>query len=184
MRLLEILLLTLGGLWQGFRQDFNLLEIVLIAGGLFLIAKATHEIHAEVETQDDEAQDARRSGAFFWVILQIVVVDIVFSLDSFITAIGMAQDLEIMIAAVVIEHVAGAMGNIALVALIMALCDLRFSAFQYALLSAIALLPRYSLGYPAGWIADHGGWYTYYVVSFLIALPGLALVWAKRDAIT
>ena len=88
-----------------------------------------------------------------------------------------------MIAAVVIEHVAGAMGNIALVALIMALCDLRFSAFQYALLSAIALLPRYSLGYPAGWIADHGGWYTYYVVSFLIALPGLALVWAKRDAI-
>ena len=89
----------------------------------------------------------------------------------------------IMIAAVVIEHVAGAMGNIALVALIMALCDLRFSAFQYALLSAIALLPRYSLGYPAGWIADHGGWYTYYVVSFLIALPGLALVWAKRDAI-
>jgi len=89
----------------------------------------------------------------------------------------------IMIAAVVIEHVAGAMGNIALVALIMALCDLRFSAFQYALLSAIALLPRYSLGYPAGWIADHGGWYTYYVVSFLIALPGLALVWAKRDSI-
>jgi MFS transporter, PAT family, beta-lactamase induction signal transducer AmpG len=86
----------------------------------------------------------------------------------------------IMIAAVVIEHVAGAMGNIALVALIMAMCDVRYSAFQYALLSALALLPRYSLGYPAGWVADHGGWYLYYVTSFVIALPGLALVWWKR----
>jgi PAT family beta-lactamase induction signal transducer AmpG len=89
----------------------------------------------------------------------------------------------IMVAAVSIEHVAGAMGNIALVALIMALCDVRYSAFQYALLSSIALLPRYSLGYPAGWVADHGGWYTYYVVSFLIALPGLAVVWLTRSKI-
>ena len=89
----------------------------------------------------------------------------------------------IMVMAVVIEHVAGAMGNIALVALIMALCDVRYSAFQYALLSAIALLPRYSLGYPAGWIADHGGWYVYYVTSFALALPGLAMVWLTRARI-
>jgi PAT family beta-lactamase induction signal transducer AmpG len=90
----------------------------------------------------------------------------------------------IMVVAVVVEHIAGAMGNIALVALIMALCDVRYSAFQYALLSAIALLPRYSLGYPAGWIADHGGWYVYYVTSFVIALPGLAMVWLTRARIT
>jgi MFS transporter, PAT family, beta-lactamase induction signal transducer AmpG len=89
----------------------------------------------------------------------------------------------IMGLAVVIEHVAGAMGNIALVALIMALCDVRYSAFQYALLSAIALLPRYSLGFPAGWVADHGGWYLYYVTSFAIALPGLAMVWVTRARI-
>jgi PAT family beta-lactamase induction signal transducer AmpG len=89
-----------------------------------------------------------------------------------------------MAVAVLIEHVAGAMGNIALVALIMALCDLRYSAFQYALLSSIALLPRYALGYPAGWIADHGGWYAYYVVSFVIALPGLVIVWLTRHKIT
>ena len=86
----------------------------------------------------------------------------------------------IMVLAVVLEHVAGAMGAIALVALIMALCDVRYSAFQYALLSALALLPRYSLGGPAGWVADSQGWYTYYVVSFLLALPGLAIVWAMR----
>jgi PAT family beta-lactamase induction signal transducer AmpG len=89
----------------------------------------------------------------------------------------------VMAAAVVIEHVAGAMGSIALTALIMALCDVRYSAFQYALLSALALLPRYSLGYPAGWIADHGGWYDYYVVSFVLALPGLAMVWLMRRPI-
>jgi len=93
------------------------------------------------------------------------------------------KSYSIMIAAVAIEHVAGAMGNIALVALIMALCDIRYSAFQYALLSSIALLPRYSLGYPAGWVADHGGWFTYYVVSFVIALPGLAVVWLARSKI-
>ncbi len=89
----------------------------------------------------------------------------------------------IMCLAVLVEHVAAAMGSIALVALIMALCDRRYSAFQYALLSAIALLPRYSLGYPAGWVADHGGWYLYYVTSFAIALPGLAMVWLTRAKI-
>jgi PAT family beta-lactamase induction signal transducer AmpG len=86
----------------------------------------------------------------------------------------------VMIAAVTIDNVAGAMGNIASVALIMALCDVRFSAFQYALLSAIALTPRYLLGGPAGWLADTAGWDTYYVVSFAMALPGLALVWFMR----
>jgi MFS transporter, PAT family, beta-lactamase induction signal transducer AmpG len=99
-----------------------------------------------------------------------------------LAAVG--KSYPVMVAAVSIEHVAGAMGNIALVALIMALCDVRFSAFQYALLSALALLPRYGLGYPAGWVADHGGWYTYYVVSFAIALPGLAMVWLMRAKIT
>ena len=89
----------------------------------------------------------------------------------------------IMVTAVVLEHVAGAMGGIALVALIMALCDERYSAFQYALLSALALLPRYGLGYPAGWIADHEGWYAYYVASFVLALPGLAVVWLMRSRI-
>jgi predicted tellurium resistance membrane protein TerC len=81
---------------------FSWRDIVLIAGGLFLIGKATHEIHTEVEARDQESDAAPRASAFFWVIVQIIVIDMVFSLDSIITAIGMAQDLEIMIAAVVI----------------------------------------------------------------------------------
>ncbi|MCC6779104.1 MAG: TerC family protein [Hyphomicrobiales bacterium] len=79
-------------------------DLILIGGGLFLIAKATHEIHNEVESADDEGDGgpspARASFAF--VIAQLVAVDLVFSLDSIITAIGMAEDLAVMVAAVVI----------------------------------------------------------------------------------
>ena len=82
--------------------DFSWRDLILIGGGLFLIAKATHEIHAEVEADDGEGKKHSGGSAFFWVIVQIIVIDIVFSLDSIITAIGMAQDIEIMIAAVVI----------------------------------------------------------------------------------
>ena len=89
-------ILRLGGMGFSWR------DLILIGGGLFLIAKATHEIHGEVEARDLASANARAGRAFLWVIAQIIVVDIVFSLDSIITAIGMAQDLAIMIAAVVI----------------------------------------------------------------------------------
>jgi predicted tellurium resistance membrane protein TerC len=81
---------------------FSWRDIILIGGGLFLIAKATHEIHAEVEASEEASERASAASAFFWVIVQIIVIDMVFSLDSIITAIGMAQDLAIMVAAVVI----------------------------------------------------------------------------------
>lgn len=84
---------------------FSWRDIILIGGGLFLIGKATHEIHAEMETGDAENDNAPAANAFFWVIVQIIIIDMVFSLDSIITAIGMAQDLEIMIAAVIIACV-------------------------------------------------------------------------------
>jgi predicted tellurium resistance membrane protein TerC len=81
---------------------FSWRDIILIGGGLFLIAKATHEIHNEVEARDETHEGASKAGAFFWVIVQIIVIDMVFSLDSIITAIGMVQELPIMIAAVII----------------------------------------------------------------------------------
>jgi len=77
-------------------------DIILIGGGLFLIAKATHEIHAEVEAREESSEPKNAANAFFWVIIQIIIIDLVFSLDSIITAIGMAQDLPIMVAAVII----------------------------------------------------------------------------------
>ncbi|HVX78154.1 MAG TPA: TerC family protein [Bradyrhizobium sp.] len=106
----RILLLSLLVWLIGLTQDlfsiqgmaFSWRDIILIGGGLFLIAKATHEIHAEVEAHEAADDAAPKAGALLLVILQIIVIDLVFSLDSIITAIGMAQDLQIMIAAVVI----------------------------------------------------------------------------------
>ncbi len=87
-------------------MSFSWRDLILIGGGLFLIAKATREIHAEVEGDEEEkAGQTGSTSAFFWVILQIIIIDMVFSLDSIITAIGMAQDIAIMIAAVVIACV-------------------------------------------------------------------------------
>jgi predicted tellurium resistance membrane protein TerC len=86
-------------------RSFSWRDIILIAGGLFLIAKATHEIHGEVEGDEEAAEKSGSGSAFLMVIIQIIIIDMVFSLDSIITAIGMAQDLTIMIAAVVIACV-------------------------------------------------------------------------------
>ena len=86
----------------------------------------------------------------------------------------------LMIAAIALDHLAGGMGSVALTAFVLALCDQRFSAFQYALLSAIAVIPRTYLGVPAGFLADRAGWPTFYLVSFIAAIPGIALVWWRR----
>ena len=81
-------------------------DIILIGGGMFLIAKATHEIHSEVEaSHETEVRVGASSRAFAMVIVQIVAVDLVFSLDSIITAIGMVEEIAIMIAAVVIAMI-------------------------------------------------------------------------------
>lgn len=76
-------------------------DLILITGGLFLIYKSTHEIHNKLEGEEDDETNAK--GHSFWpTIIQILILDVVFSLDSVITAVGMAEHIEIMIAAVVI----------------------------------------------------------------------------------
>jgi PAT family beta-lactamase induction signal transducer AmpG len=102
---------------------------------------------------------------------------------AYLALAATGKNYALMIFAVSVDNIAGGMGNVATVALLMAMCDMRYSAFQYALLSAFALLPRYALGGPAGWIADNWGWDNYYLVSFAIALPGLLLVWLMRDRV-
>jgi predicted tellurium resistance membrane protein TerC len=79
-------------------------DLVLIAGGLFLLWKSVHEIHQRLEGEEGQASTKVRA-AFWSVIFQIMLLDIVFSLDSVITAVGMVDELAIMIAAVVIAAV-------------------------------------------------------------------------------
>jgi predicted tellurium resistance membrane protein TerC len=79
-------------------------DLILLAGGLFLLAKATHEIHDKLEVRHEKELEgaAARRASFWMVIVQIGVLDIVFSLDSVITAVGMARHIAIMVAAMVI----------------------------------------------------------------------------------
>jgi predicted tellurium resistance membrane protein TerC len=92
-------------LFTVFKMGISWRDIILIGGGLFLIAKATHEIHGEVEARHEEPVASTAVQAFAWIIAQLVVIDLVFSLDSIITAIGMAEDIEVMIGAVVIAMI-------------------------------------------------------------------------------
>jgi predicted tellurium resistance membrane protein TerC len=78
-------------------------DFILLGGGLFLIGKATHEIHGQLEVAAEDERPRSAGSAVFWmVIAQIAVLDIVFSLDSVITAVGMAQHLPVMVAAMVL----------------------------------------------------------------------------------
>ena len=88
-------------LFTVFSHPFSGRDLILATGGLFLIYKATHEIHDRLEGEEGHVS-AKVAPTFAAVIGQIMLLDIVFSLDSVITAVGMADDLSIMIAAVVI----------------------------------------------------------------------------------
>jgi predicted tellurium resistance membrane protein TerC len=76
-------------------------DMILLVGGLFLIAKSTHEIHDKLEGEEGGGS-AKAAASFVGIIIQILLLDIVFSLDSVITAVGMADDLAVMVLAVVI----------------------------------------------------------------------------------
>ena len=75
-------------------------DVILLGGGLFLLGKATREIHAEVEGEEEDKGPGASGAAFAAVVTQIAVIDIVFSLDSVITAVGMVDDLWVMVVAV------------------------------------------------------------------------------------
>lgn len=105
-----ILLLSIGWVMQLEKPlfavgpyDFSGRDLILLGGGLFLLAKATKEIHASMEGGGHEHGSG--AASFGAVIVQILLLDLVFSLDSVITAVGMADDIEVMIAAVVIAIV-------------------------------------------------------------------------------
>ncbi len=87
-----------------FSFGFSGRDLILIFGGLFLLAKSTHEIHSSLEVSEHEKQSAKASS-FMKVLIQIAIIDIVFSLDSVITAVGLVKQIPVMVAAIVISVV-------------------------------------------------------------------------------
>jgi predicted tellurium resistance membrane protein TerC len=107
MRILLLLSITwimrlTAPLFTVLEQEISGRDLILAIGGLFLIWKSTREIHERLEGEPEEQRRARQAATFNGVLVQIALLDIVFSLDSVITAVGMARDIGVMIAAVVI----------------------------------------------------------------------------------
>jgi predicted tellurium resistance membrane protein TerC len=152
---------------------FSWRDIILIGGGLFLIAKATHEIHGEVEGSEDGGERRGGASAFFWVIAQIVVIDIVFSLDSIITAIGMSQDLIIMITAVVIACVVMYVSSGPVARFVAEHPTTKMLALAFLVLIGVALVADgFSFHIPRGYI--------YFAITFSAAVE-LFNVMARRN---
>jgi predicted tellurium resistance membrane protein TerC len=138
-------------------------DIILIGGGLFLIAKATHEIHAELEHRDSDRAGNVAVQSFALVVAQLVAVDLVFSLDSIITAIGMAKDIEIMIGAVVIAMVVMYIASGPVSAFIAAHPTTKMLALAFLVLIGAALVAEgFDFHFPRGYI--------YFAMAFAAAV--------------
>lgn len=92
-------------LFSLFEMPISGRNLILLIGGLFLIAKSTHEIHQKLEADEEVSDASKVPNKFMGVIIQILLLDIVFSLDSVITAVGMVSNVSIMIAAVMVSTV-------------------------------------------------------------------------------
>jgi predicted tellurium resistance membrane protein TerC len=154
-------------------------DVILIAGGLFLIAKATHEIHAEVETSGGEvnADGGKPAAASVPVaIAQVVLIDVVFSIDSIVTAVGMAQDIRIMIAAVLIAVAIMYVASGAVAAFIAHHPTTKMLALAFLVLIGVALLADgFGIHFPRGYI--------YFAMAFAAVVEGMnVLVHRRRRA--
>jgi predicted tellurium resistance membrane protein TerC len=148
-------------------------DIILIGGGLFLIAKATHEIHGEVEAREADEEAKPSASAFFLVIVQIIIIDLVFSLDSIITAIGMAQDIEIMIAAVIIACIIMYVSSGPVARFVAEHPTTKMLALAFLVLIGVALVADgFSFHIPRGYI--------YFAIAFSAAVEAFNVM-AKRN---
>ena len=139
-------------------KSFSGRDIILLVGGAFLVGKATHEIFEKLEVEEDEEEKERKAKAsgtrssLAFVLLQIAVLDIIFSLDSVITAVGMASDIPIMMAAMTIAMVvmvvfAGKVGEFVMRHPSMTILALSFLILIGVMLVAEALGQHVSKGY-------------------------------------
>jgi len=156
-------------LFSVYGLGFSWRDFILIGGGLFLIAKATHEIHNEVEARDHEPDAKVVSQSFTFVVIQLIAVDLIFSLDSIITAIGMAKDIEIMIAAVVLAMIVMYLASGPVSAFIAEHPTTKMLALAFLVLIGVALVADgFEVHVPRGYI--------YFAMAFAAAVEAFNVV--------
>ena len=149
-------------------------DLILIIGGLFLLAKATHEIHQKLEGEEGHSS-ARVKPSFTSVIIQVLLLDLVFSLDSVITAVGMVDNISIMISAVVIAVLfmmffAGSISNF-----VERHPTFKMLALSFLLLIGFTLIAE-------GWDAHIPKGYVYVAMAFSVFVELLNLKLRKSSA--
>lgn len=156
-----------------FEQEVSWRDIVLIVGGLFLLVKGTMEIHHMSEAAEEDVQAAPAS--FAGVIAQIVMLDIVFSLDSVITAVGMSQHLPVMVTAVLISVAVMLLAAKPIGDFINRHPTVKMLALSFLLLVGVALIADgFHFHIPRG--------YLYFAIAFSVMVECLNLVAARARA--
>ncbi|MGA7609004.1 MAG: TerC family protein [Xanthobacteraceae bacterium] len=153
---------------------FSWNDVILIAGGLFLIAKATHEMHAEAESgAEPHEPQAKAATGMLSAIAQVTLIDAVFSIDSIVTAVGMAQDVRIMIAAVLVAVAVMYFASGAVGAFIAAHPTTKMLALAFLVLIGVALLADgFGVHLPRGYI--------YFAMSFAAAVEAVNIIAMRR----
>jgi predicted tellurium resistance membrane protein TerC len=148
-------------------KGFSGRDLIMLAGGLFLLYKATTEIHGRLEGEEGHAVGAK-VASFTAVIIQILLLDIVFSLDSVITAVGMAEDVEVMITAVVIAVIVMLVASGPLSAFVSKHPTVKMLALSFLLLIGMTLVAE-------GWGMHIPKGYIYAAMSFAVLVEVLNL---------
>ncbi len=150
-----------------FTQEISGRDLILLAGGLFLLAKSTLEIHENLE-QHEEKEKRRQAAGFMGVIAQIAVLDLVFSLDSVITAIGLADQIPVMVAAIVVAVIVMMFSARAISVFIEKHPTVKILALSFLLLIGVALVAEaFELHLPKGYI--------YFAMAFSVFVEMLNL---------
>ena len=158
-----------------FSNEISGRDLILIVGGLFLLGKSTHEIHHSLEGHGEDVQQTKAAN-FTSILIQIAVIDIVFSLDSVITAVGLARHIQVMIIAVVISVAVMMASARALGAFVDRHPTVKMLALSFLILIGFTLLGEgLELHIPKGYI--------YFAMAFSVAVEMLNLrMRARRGA--
>jgi predicted tellurium resistance membrane protein TerC len=161
-------------LFSVLRQEISGRDLILIAGGLFLLWKSTKEIHQLLEGEEGAASSAVRA-TFSAVIIQIIIVDLVFSLDSIITAVGMVDEIAVMIAAVIASVGMMMLFASAIGRFVSAHPTLKMLALSFLVVIGVVLIADgFGHHVPKG--------YVYFAMAFAVAVEMLNLRLRRRAA--